>query len=69
MFYETLNVLYTCPVACTDFNLATSLDVAVDMFALVGGQDKFVEACGGRANIADENLFSRKNAKTLEVDK
>ena len=52
----------------TDFNLSSSLDVAIDMFAMVGGQNAFINACGGGAQYADDSLlFSKKNAKTLEV--
>ena len=52
----------------TDFDLENSLDVTVNLFSMIGGEDAFVESCGGGGR-GDENesLLSTKRAKTLDV--
>jgi hypothetical protein len=51
----------------TDFDIDSSLDVAISMFSMVGGQQHFLEVCGGSMNSNTNHVFSMKNAKALEV--
>lgn len=51
-----------------DIELSPSLDVVVELFSMVGGQTKFIEACGGNnISTGEQNIFSNKNSKSLEV--
>lgn len=52
----------------TEFDLEHSLDVAVNLFSMIGGEEAFVESCGGGSKgDNNESLLSSKRAKTLEV--
>jgi hypothetical protein len=51
----------------TDFDIDSSLDVAISMFLMVGGQQPFLEVCGGSMNSNTNQVFSMKKAKALEM--
>ena len=51
----------------TDFDIDSSLDVAISMFLMVGGQQPFLEVCGGLMNSNTNQVFSMKKAKALEM--
>lgn len=55
-------------VHVTEFDLDHSLDVAVNLFSMIGGEDTFVESCGGGKQ-GDKNyaLLSSRSSKALEV--
>ena len=45
-----------------------SLDVAVDIFSMIGGEERFMESCGaGNKSEREGSVFSKQTRKTLEA--
>lgn len=56
---------YPCLLAVTDLEIVDSLDVAFNNFSLVGGEEAFVNECGGSANLDRGGLL--QNQKIVNV--
>lgn len=52
----------------SDFKMEDTLDIAVDLFAFVGGRTNFINACGVTSDDVNETMFTDKAKRVLEVN-
>lgn len=64
VFRRAITVLYVC---ASDVQLETSLDIAINHFGMVGGQDDFVAECGGESDGGAIDILSRKHKNFTRV--